>query len=194
MLKSDPLAKPRKWTYEDDIHFLLPHFHEKPTKTDQIKVEDVEFEENDVLEDKSDFFEEAPDNFTVTHFEDNETKGMQSVSEVNSEINTNATLKEDVTMHLTSETLVTFLLKELEDKTKIIKELENKSNNGANSTNEDFFAAIRKTVNNFSMINQNIVKSKIFSAVSEVELKELKEKQIVDVKNGIQCVEFIDQV
>lgn len=152
----------KKWTFEDEMSFLVPHYKERNTisSVDDDDGSDVSsFLGNDDSQNSINIIQ-SPENLQA------ETTPLSprpesSASSVASKISKKKNL--NIQKNSASQTLMKYLLNHNETK----KEDEI----------DTFFKSIAATVKKFSEYNQAVMKSKIYNAVSEMELKEIAEKQ-----------------
>ncbi|KAG6451343.1 transcription factor Adf-1 [Manduca sexta] len=139
----------RKWIYEDQMAFLIPHYKErKQTTTDNEDYDVAQFlsmEDDSLNQAPSDSYSN-PDSITSTPKKRFKTKTYKRKSE--------------------KETSVTTLLMEYL--------LEKKEKKDEEDEIDKFFSSMAVTVKKFPPMQQVIVKSKIFNFVSEMELDLLK--------------------
>lgn len=156
----------KKWTFEDEMNFLVPHYKERNTisSVDYDDDSDVSsFLDNDDSQNSINIIQSPENIIQSTEKLQPETSALSprpksSASSVTSKIS-----KKKVESNSASQTLMKYLLHHNETK----KEDEI----------ETFFKSIAATVRKFSEYNQAVIKSKIYNAVSEMELKEIAEKQ-----------------
>ncbi|CAK1597486.1 unnamed protein product [Parnassius mnemosyne] len=149
----------KKWTFEDEMSFLVPHYKERNT------ISSVDYDDDS---DVSSFLgnDDSQDSINIIQSPENsqpETSALSPRPKSSASSVTSKTSKKKVESNSASQTLMKYLLNHNETK----KEDEI----------ETFFNSIAATVKKFSEYNQAVIKSKIYNAVSEMELQEIAEKQ-----------------
>ncbi|KAK9675271.1 hypothetical protein QE152_g40488 [Popillia japonica] len=147
-------TKIRKWIFEDQMSFLIPHFQERSTISNiSAEIADVEVAEGSNLED------EVP---AETQCTNKETGDVSLNSQPNTPSSRCSTpqRKRDASKparqaSTASAELMKFLVRQKEENLK-----------QPTTANDAFFDSIAKTVNKLKPINQNIIRSQIYSMVS----------------------------
>lgn len=159
----------KKWLYEDEMSFILPHYRERQTissVTDSSNAEDDDTDLNFIFpNDDSQNSTNANQNLTLP-----EVRPESSASSVPPTPAIRAK-KGVAEKNSTSGVLLEYTMNE-------------------NKENEDdeidkFFMSIAATVKKLSGYNQAIIKTKIFSTVSEMEFREIADMQVSN--NSFQC-------
>lgn len=173
----------KKWIFEDEMSFLIPFLKDRSTNN----VQSVEWYLNDdsavgspTSQDTNteDFSESPPDKIQIKSLETQTTENTISAPQTHDQSTKKGIKRKNEENNTSASAVLKYLIDQFQSESwKGIQE--------GNEANKYFFQSIAKTVNTFSPINQNIIKSQIFSIVSQMELSELQEKQIQQSQEAI---------
>lgn len=158
----------KKWTYEDEMSFLLPHYKERSTIS---SVTDVSGDDDH--SDVSSFLNDGSQN-SINDIQSPETEEQQTPTPTSrpkssaSSITPNIPKKPKKGCAVENTSASHALMKYL---------IEEKKNKEEDDEIDKYFKSIAATVKKFSEYNQAVIKAKIYNAVSEIELKEIADKQ-----------------
>lgn len=154
----------KKWTFEDEMSFLVPHYRERNTisSVDDDDGSDVSsFLDNDDSQNSVNIIQ-SPENLQPETSAPS-SRPKSSASSVTSNTPKRTKKSCEIERNSASHTLMKYLL-------------DNKVNKEEDEI-DTFFKSIAATVKKLSDYNQAVIKSKIYNAVSEMELKEIADKQ-----------------
>lgn len=169
---SHPGTRVKKWKFEDEMSFLLPHFRERETSA-SIKVELDCDSDGDFITSDSPTADSSEAYFESPQVQIEEQPGTSKRA---SEKSSKAENYSEVVVPQQSASMKYVL--ETEEKAKaeeVVHSLEDV---------DYFFLSLAATVKRFSPYHRAIAKAKLFSFVSELEIEDIKQKQYDTLLNS----------